>query len=50
MISGECRWDEPEGQGVVISRASNPRLTQWWELYVSFVDPLSGDPLFQHVL
>ncbi|CAG2103734.1 unnamed protein product [Medioppia subpectinata] len=33
LITGECRWDEPRGQGVVISRATNPSLTQWWELY-----------------
>lgn len=33
--SGECRWEEPKG--VPVLRASNPNITQWWELYVSFI-------------
>ncbi|XP_054158585.1 rho GTPase-activating protein 39-like [Oppia nitens] len=33
LVTGECRWDEPRGPGVAIARASDPSVTQWWELY-----------------
>ncbi|KAI2800913.1 Rho GTPase activating protein 39 [Blomia tropicalis] len=31
IFIGECRWEEPKG--VPVLRASNPNITQWWELY-----------------
>lgn len=38
--SGACRWDEPRGPGVRVSRAAN----QWWELLVSHFRRLPPPP------